>query len=107
MKTKEQIIILTIAAIVIAFVIGAYQLKVYFFGAAEQGKETISTEFYASLPSDSCTFYSELVSIGFSKDEALYNITCCKDDKCPYHHNRKTRQEEKKRIERKASPPIF
>jgi len=35
-----------------------------------------------------CTFVNELLSVGFSEDEALQNIHSCKDRECPYHYPR-------------------
>ena len=35
-----------------------------------------------------CTFVNELLSVGFSENEALQNIHSCKDRECPYHHPR-------------------
>lgn len=88
MKTKEQIILLSIAAVVIALVIGIYQLKVHFFGEADKDNEPVKTEFFANHSPDSCTFYNELISLGVTEEEAMYNIECCKDKNCPYHHKK-------------------
>ncbi len=33
-----------------------------------------------------CTFVNELISVGFSEEEALQNINSCKDLACPLHH---------------------
>ena len=33
-----------------------------------------------------CTFVNELISVGFSENEAIQNVNSCKDRVCPFHH---------------------